>query len=175
MRAGPVGAIVLMAMGLLGLEACGDCPCDDCPFSSAASELRAAPLPERSIRAVVSTESSGALVVTLTMTTAYACSVPTMASIYYRLDAATGRLEPSAEPPAAAARVRVATTTGGGTATYEDLAPGVTLRVASVPADASTEYQPGVELTLETATPPPQRIRCIVNYGAAPQCTAVSP
>lgn len=175
MRAGPVGAMVLMAMGLLGLEACGDCACGNCPFSSSASELRAAPAPERSIRVVVSTEASGALVVTLTMTTAYACSVPTMDSIYYRFDAATGRLEASASAPAADARVRVATTTGGGTATYEDLAPGVTLRVATVAADASTEYQPGVELTVETATPPAQRLRCLVNYGAAPLCTAVAP
>src|SRR4051812_41888336 len=96
MRAGSMGALALMALGLLGLEACNDCQCGDCPFSSVVSEARAAEVAQRTIRAAVATEGGNALVVTLTMSVGYSCQAPTMESLYFRLDATTGRLEPSA-------------------------------------------------------------------------------
>lgn len=161
MRARGVGALAAVVAAIAGCGGNGDCD----GAGTAVSETRATPV--QLFRVVVSTETDGAVVVAIAVTTnTFVCPITSTPPVFYRWNASTRRAEPSARGPASGARVRAATTVGGATSTFEDLSPGLTLRVAD-----GAPVSDGVTITFETAGTS-QRLRCLPAAATgAPVCT----
>ncbi|MBI5514335.1 MAG: hypothetical protein HY909_11235 [Deltaproteobacteria bacterium] len=123
----------------LALQGCGDCGCGGCG-SESATPVAALPT------ALVLREADGSTVLEVRLGSFGTCSPSTSVSRFFRWNPMTSRAEPTVQGHQPGARTLTATTTGGGTDTYEDVAPGLTIRVASSPTGQ------GVTVTFSTAT-----------------------
>jgi hypothetical protein len=151
----------LTPVGFLALEGCGDCGCGGC-FEASGVFAPSVPV------AFVLREADGATVVEVQFQTFGGRCMPGITvSRFFRWNPMTLRAEPTVQGHQPGARTLVASTQGGGTDTYEDVAPGLTIRVAQ---DFSM-HRLTVTFNTPSTSQNPQTVTCS-GQGGSLACTS---